>query len=151
MSTIVALQQKWDEQEARIRMAQDQVSKLRTESMVPTPEPYDNILTAQYPAYAEAKRRLEEQRQFRSVLGTKIAQQQTDLALPRSMPVQIVDHATANHRPVRPNKPLNVFLGALLGIVLGTVAGGSIAGISFLNRRGPSAKPDKSGQAEAAA
>jgi uncharacterized protein involved in exopolysaccharide biosynthesis len=39
-------------------------------------------------------------------------------------PIRIIDKATPPLRPSRPNKPLNLALGAVVGIVLGTMAGG---------------------------
>jgi serine/threonine protein kinase/capsular polysaccharide biosynthesis protein len=40
-----------------------------------------------------------------------------------SFRVEIIDRAVPGLHPVRPNKPLNLAIGALLGLVLGTVAG----------------------------
>jgi capsular polysaccharide biosynthesis protein len=40
-----------------------------------------------------------------------------------SFRVEIVDRASPALRPIRPNKPLNLAIGALLGLVLGTLAG----------------------------
>lgn len=38
--------------------------------------------------------------------------------------VEIIDHAEPGFRPVRPNKPLNIFLGGVAGTFLGVVIGG---------------------------
>jgi capsular exopolysaccharide synthesis family protein len=69
--------------------------------------------------YYEAKQRLEDLRQFRTILGMKIAQQQTDLYLPKTSMVQIIDRAIANPRAVRPNKPLNIIVGIVIGLFVG--------------------------------
>jgi capsular polysaccharide biosynthesis protein/predicted Ser/Thr protein kinase len=44
--------------------------------------------------------------------------------------VRVVDRAEPALRPIRPNKPLNLFLGAAAGLVLG----GCAAGVAFLTR-----------------
>jgi succinoglycan biosynthesis transport protein ExoP len=69
--------------------------------------------------YYEAKQQLAELLQFRTILWMKIASQQTDLSLPKSSMVEIVDRATPNMSPVRPNKPLNIILGVVIGLVVG--------------------------------
>jgi uncharacterized protein involved in exopolysaccharide biosynthesis len=43
-------------------------------------------------------------------------------ALEKTMPVLITDRAEPGRYPVKPNKPLNIALGVLAGIVLGSVA-----------------------------
>jgi len=69
--------------------------------------------------YFEAKRDLEELIRFRQILTTKIAMEKTDLQLPKNSMVEIVDRATPGLRPVRPNKPLNIALGIIIGLVVG--------------------------------
>ena len=49
----------------------------------------------------------------------KIASEQIDVSLPKSMMVEIVDTAKPGLRPVRPNKPLNIALGIIIGLVVG--------------------------------
>jgi len=53
----------------------------------------------------------------------------------RSGPVEIVDMAVPGLRPVRPNKPLNIALGILAGMLLGLVAGAGMAGLAALRGR----------------
>jgi polysaccharide biosynthesis transport protein len=69
--------------------------------------------------YFEAKRDLEELVRFRQILTTKIAMEKTDLQLPKNSMVEIVDNAKPGMRPVRPNKPLNIALGVIIGLVVG--------------------------------
>jgi polysaccharide biosynthesis transport protein len=69
--------------------------------------------------YFEAKRDLEELIRFRQILQTKIAMEKTDLQLPKNSTVEIVDTAKPGLRPVRPNKPLNIGLGIVIGLVVG--------------------------------
>jgi uncharacterized protein involved in exopolysaccharide biosynthesis len=135
LAKITALEERWNEKNHRQQVAQEEFVQLRGKLQVPTPEPAEGELLAKYPSYVEAKQRLEELRQSHTVLGMKIAQEETDLSLPRKSPVEIIDRAYPGFRPVRPNKPLNVMLGALLGIALGSVAGAGTAGLSFLAGR----------------
>ncbi|MCX6922202.1 MAG: polysaccharide biosynthesis tyrosine autokinase [Verrucomicrobia bacterium] len=69
--------------------------------------------------YFEAKRSLEELQRFRQILDMKIASEKIDVELPKTMMVEIVDKATPGLRPVRPNKPLNIALGIIIGLVVG--------------------------------
>ncbi|HPY31514.1 MAG TPA: polysaccharide biosynthesis tyrosine autokinase [Verrucomicrobiota bacterium] len=69
--------------------------------------------------YFEAKQRLEEVMRFRSILNLKLAQERIDVDLPRTAMVEIVDTAKPGLRPVRPNKPLNIALGVIIGLVVG--------------------------------
>src|SRR5947209_2084050 len=49
----------------------------------------------------------------------KIAMEKTDLQLPKNSMVEIIDTAKPGARPVRPNKPLNIALGVIIGLVVG--------------------------------
>jgi polysaccharide biosynthesis transport protein len=69
--------------------------------------------------YFDAKKNLEELQRFRQVLYMKIASERTDLDIPKSKMVELVDHAVPNPQAVRPNKPLNITLGILIGLVVG--------------------------------
>ena len=63
----------------------------------------------------EARRRLDDLQRFSQMLFTRLVAEKTDLSLPATSMVQIVDKAVPGLRPVRPNKPLNIALGILLG------------------------------------
>ncbi len=69
--------------------------------------------------YFEAKRRLEELQRFGQILTMKIASENIDMTLPKTAMVEIVDRAQPGLRPVRPNKPLNIALGIIIGLVVG--------------------------------
>lgn len=80
----------------------------------------NDIATAtQSRPYFQAKRTLEELQRFRTILDMKIASEQIDVALPKTTMVRIVDTAKPGLRPVRPNKPLNIALGIIIGLVVG--------------------------------
>jgi polysaccharide biosynthesis transport protein len=69
--------------------------------------------------YFEAKRVLAELLQFKAILNMKIASEETDLKLPKTMIVEIIDHATANNEAVRPRKSFNIGIGIVIGLVVG--------------------------------
>jgi serine/threonine protein kinase/capsular polysaccharide biosynthesis protein len=65
-------------------------------------------------------------------LANAIAESYRDHNAEGPLQVEIVDRASPTLNPVRPNKPLNLTLGAVLGVVLGTA---SSAGRMVLRRR----------------
>ena len=69
--------------------------------------------------YFDAKRKLEELQRFRQILSMKIDSEKIDQNLPKSLMVEITDHAEPGIKPVRPNKPLNIALGIIIGLVVG--------------------------------
>jgi capsular exopolysaccharide synthesis family protein len=69
--------------------------------------------------YYTAKQRLAEKIQFRTILALKISQEQTDITLPRTSMVEIVDRATKGDRPEKPKKALNIALGVVVGLIVG--------------------------------
>ncbi len=69
--------------------------------------------------YWEAKRKLEELQRFRQVLYVKTEAEITDLKLPKTSMVEIVDFAQASLSPYSPNKTLNIVLGVVIGLVVG--------------------------------
>jgi capsular exopolysaccharide synthesis family protein len=69
--------------------------------------------------YFQAKRRLEELRRFRQLLDMRIQTEKIDVKLPKTAMVEILDKAVPGARPVRPNKPLNIALGIIIGLVVG--------------------------------
>jgi len=54
--------------------------------------------------------------------------------------VEILDKAVPDPIPARPNKPLNITIGIILGTLLGLLAGAGVAGISFWRRQNSSPK-----------
>ena len=79
----------------------------------------DIVRANQSRPYFEAKRKLEELQRFRQILDMKIASEKIDVELPKTSMVEIVDYAKPGLHPVRPNKPLNIALGIIIGLVVG--------------------------------
>ncbi len=69
--------------------------------------------------YFQAKRELEEKQRYRTLLYTKMAMENTEKDLPKTSMVEIVDKAQVVLKPVKPNKPLNIALGVIIGLVVG--------------------------------
>jgi len=69
--------------------------------------------------YFDKKRELENLLRIRAALEMKIFSERSDVLLPKSSMVEIVDQAVPNFKPVRPNKPLNIILGIVIGLVVG--------------------------------
>ncbi len=69
--------------------------------------------------YFLAKADLDRVKKFRDVLALRAQQESIEVALPKTMMVTLVDPAEANLKPVRPNKPLNIALGIIIGLVVG--------------------------------
>ena len=69
--------------------------------------------------YYDAKHHLEQLQKFGQLLTFKIASEKIDVDLPKTAMVEIVDQAQPGLHPVRPNKPLNIALGIIIGLVVG--------------------------------
>lgn len=111
-------------QEKHVASAQEKLDRLRMESNVPKPEPATEELQAHYPSYSAAKQELETEVNLRKTLEMKIASEKNDAQHPRSVLVKVMSRAVPSLRPVRPNKPLNIALGMVIGAVLGLGIGG---------------------------
>jgi polysaccharide biosynthesis transport protein len=69
--------------------------------------------------YFLIKRDLETLQVLRDKLQMQIIAQEIESKIPKSMIVEVVDPAEPGLRPVRPNKPLNISLGIIVGLVIG--------------------------------
>jgi uncharacterized protein involved in exopolysaccharide biosynthesis len=61
----------------------------------------------------------------------RIASYSGPKSLPQPMQVQITDPAEPGQAPVKPNKPLNITIGAMFGAFLGLIAGALAAFVTF--------------------
>jgi len=69
--------------------------------------------------YYQAKERLEVEKHWRELLKMKTGGEEVDKQLPTARMVTIIDPAVREDKPVRPNKPLNIVLGVVFGLVVG--------------------------------
>jgi len=103
--------------EAKVAASRKYVESL--EAAVRQATTNDIVKAAASRPYVEAKRNLEELTRFRQILNMKIASEKMDVDLPKTAMVEIIDQARPGLRPVRPNKPLNIALGIIIGLVVG--------------------------------
>jgi uncharacterized protein involved in exopolysaccharide biosynthesis len=135
MSGIKPLEERVDAQEKRVAAAWENLNRLRKEGNVPDPEPAVEELHSRYPAYLAAKQELEAEAKLRTTLEKKVAVEKIDVDLPPSLLVEITDQAVPGLRPVRPNKPLNLVLGVLIGGVLALGLATVAAAITYIVRK----------------
>ncbi|HZL13686.1 MAG TPA: polysaccharide biosynthesis tyrosine autokinase [Verrucomicrobiae bacterium] len=69
--------------------------------------------------YWQEKRRLANMIDFHRILAAKIEQEKVDLAIPKTSLVEITRTGEPGKDPVRPNKPLNIALGLVFGLIMG--------------------------------
>jgi len=93
-----------------INANQESLDQLRKQLNVPTPEPDDELLKSNYPAYYQAKQNLQKKIDFHKLLHAEIEQKKIDLAIPKTSDVQIVDAATPPKSPIGPDRPLGAVL-----------------------------------------
>ena len=79
----------------------------------------DHEDTARGQPYWEAKRNLANLEDYHKVLAAKIESESIDLKIPKTRVVDITTVATPGKDPVRPNKPLNITLGLVFGLIVG--------------------------------
>jgi len=101
------------------RMAAIQVGLEKLKTEVESAKQVDIKNAAKSRPYFEANRKLEELQRFGQILEMKIASERIEISLPKTTMVEIMDSAVAGTRPVRPNKPLNIALGIIIGLVVG--------------------------------
>lgn len=138
---IQALQNQYQQDELQIQKATVEVEVLYQQykigSDVSAPQ------SPQEQPYRDRKHDLDKMVEFHKLLAAKIEVEKVDAQIPTPGPVEIVRQAQAGNSPVRPNKPLNITLGAIVGIFLASVAGAISALIAFLvgerNRKTPAA------------
>jgi uncharacterized protein involved in exopolysaccharide biosynthesis len=119
---IDALQEQYRDQEKRIREAQAEVEVLGQPS------------TGQATSYLDKTRELDNLVEFHKTLFSKIEDKKLEAALPGPA-FQIIDRAEPGHAPVKPNKPVDIVLGAVAGIFLASGAGTASAFLSFFAGR----------------
>ncbi len=69
--------------------------------------------------YWEEKRTLSNMQEYHKALANKIETEKIDLAIPKTTVVDVTTVAEPGKDPVRPNKPLNITLGLVFGLIVG--------------------------------
>jgi uncharacterized protein involved in exopolysaccharide biosynthesis len=138
---IDVLQQQYQAQAAQIQTAQSDLESLRQQLKIA-----GDAAASQSPQeqpYWDKKRNLSQLIMLHELLNSKIEAVKMDAQLPKNAAVQIVDRAEPGRAPVKPNKTLNIFLGAVAGGFLGLVAGAicALAAAKFGPREGKQSLP----------
>jgi len=103
--------------ELQVAAAKDELAKLDAEVELAKKEDLDR--GKEYREYFEKKREAENQQVMLDVLGRKLAQERFDSKIPRQSLVQITDIAEEALKPVKPNIPLNIAFGVVVGLAVG--------------------------------
>jgi succinoglycan biosynthesis transport protein ExoP len=69
--------------------------------------------------YYDAKRDLDQLTEQHRLLYLKMDAEKVDAYIPKDSMVQVVDPAVPGRLPVKPNKPLNIGLGLIFGLIMG--------------------------------
>ncbi|MGZ8898944.1 MAG: GumC family protein [Limisphaerales bacterium] len=72
-----------------------------------------------YAPYFLAKRNLENQQRILDTVFMRLLAEKVDQSIPKGSSVIIVDDASVENKPVRPNIPLNITLGVVVGLIMG--------------------------------
>ena len=70
-------------------------------------------------SYYDAKRELENLQRVKEAINLRIESETIDTDLPMSSIVTVTDIAKVDPSPVKPNKPLNIALGVIVGLIVG--------------------------------
>jgi capsular exopolysaccharide synthesis family protein len=75
--------------------------------------------SARFQPYYDAKRNLEQLRSMHNLLYSKIEAEKLDAEIPKTSMAQITDRAEPGKTPVKPNRPVNIVLGLVFGLIMG--------------------------------
>jgi hypothetical protein len=103
-ASIRVLEEAYEENNGKIRKIRGEMAGLSREQSTQDTNRLD-----------EARRRIDDLQRFGQGLFTMLAAEKTDLSLPATSMVQIVDRAVPSARPIRPNMPLNICIGIVVG------------------------------------
>jgi polysaccharide biosynthesis transport protein len=79
----------------------------------------DLVNSAKNQPYYDAKLQLDQLRDEQRLFHAKIDAQRIDSTIPKTSMVQVTDPAEPGIKPVKPNKPVNIGLGIVFGLIMG--------------------------------
>jgi uncharacterized protein involved in exopolysaccharide biosynthesis len=123
------LQLEFRNNEKQIEQSRPEASALRQQLKIGSA--ISDNPSPQEQSYWDKKQYLDGLLETRKTLYAKIETGKLDAQIPKTSLVQITDTAEPGRAPVKPNKPLNIFIGAVAGGFLGLVAGAASALVSF--------------------
>jgi uncharacterized protein involved in exopolysaccharide biosynthesis len=138
---IDAMQQEYQKQAVQIQQAQSDLDSLRQQFKIAGDA--TGSQSPQEQPYWDEKRELSQLLEVQKTLSSKIEAVRLAAQMPPTVLVQIIDTAEPGRAPVKPNKTLNILIGALAGGFLGLLAGAAFALVAFKfgNRKLKNATP----------
>ena len=103
--------------ELRVQSSKAQVEQLQRD--VEDAKKRESDMREKRREYFNAKRELANTTRIRDTILLRVMQEEVDLELPKESTVEIIDDADLPIRAVRPNIPLNISLGVVVGLLLG--------------------------------
>ena len=100
-------------EDKEIRAEQEKVEQLRERLGVPNPEPAEEQLKTNCPAYFDERQKLKDWRDFQELLGKKIEQTKSDLNQPHRSSFEIIEVASPPAAPSGPDRVLGALLCAI--------------------------------------
>jgi len=129
LNGIKILEDRWQQEETQIPKLQLEVGSLRQQCKIRFDA--SGPQSPEEQPYWDKKRALDNRLEFHKLLAGKIEAEKLDLMIPKTFPAEIIGRAEPGNQPARPNKPLNITLGAIAGILLASIAGALAAFIVF--------------------
>ncbi|HEV8542678.1 MAG TPA: polysaccharide biosynthesis tyrosine autokinase [Verrucomicrobiae bacterium] len=103
--------------EVKVAAAKEQVVELKDKVVKAKQE--DTSTRQQYAPYFLKKRTLENKQRILDTVYMRVLAEKVDQQIPKGSSVIVVDEATVENKPVRPNIPLNISLGVIVGLIMG--------------------------------
>jgi capsular exopolysaccharide synthesis family protein len=103
--------------EARVATAKNMADRLKEE--VEKAKADDTAKREQYAPYFLVKRNLENQQRILDTVFMRLLAEKVDSSIPKGSSVVVIDEASVENKPVRPNIPLNISLGVIVGLIMG--------------------------------
>jgi uncharacterized protein involved in exopolysaccharide biosynthesis len=110
---IEVLTEQYRQEDQQIKFGSEKVEQLQKKLSVPNPEPDEEQLKTNYPAFFDERRILENEEDFYALVGKKIEQVKSDVSQPQPLTVKIIEAATPPTSPVGPDRLLGALLCAI--------------------------------------
>lgn len=136
-----ALENQYQQEEKQIGQIRAKVSSMRQQLKIGSQ--ISDSPTVPELVYWDTKQELDQMQEIHRLLYLKMNNDKLSLSalIPQDILVQIVDLAEPGRAPVKPNRPVNIVIGAVGGGALGLIAGTIAMMISFQLRKGNRRNP----------
>jgi uncharacterized protein involved in exopolysaccharide biosynthesis len=119
------VQQEFQEQEEQIKQTRTDMDALRAKTNIGSKISANP--SSDEKLYWDMKSNLDQMLRVHELLYAKLEAERLDFDPPPRIVVLITDPAEPSAKPVKPNKPLNIAIGMLAGVVLGSIVGGLVS------------------------